>query len=60
MAMATKHAFVRPTGRRGAGGVGGLFGEVCGCNAVLSEGVELQPRVLFIVAIQATTATVLP
>jgi hypothetical protein len=57
MAMATKHAFVRATGRQE---IGGLFGTLCGCNAVFSESVELEPLALFIVGIQATTATVLP
>ena len=63
-AMATKHAFARATGRRGDGGVGGLFGTVFGCKADFSESVELQPRARFIigiqVGIQATTAAVLP
>jgi hypothetical protein len=45
--------------------MGGLFGKVCGCKADFSESVELEPRALFIVgifrvAIQATTAAVLP
>jgi hypothetical protein len=40
--------------------MGGLFGVICGCNADVYENVELEPRALFIVGIQATTAAVLP
>lgn len=35
--------------------MGGLVGVVFGCIADFSENVELQPRALFIVDIQATT-----